>query len=40
MQKYYIIDWPDSQEYFDNKKCYNIQDTLMVAVPVEIMDKK
>lgn len=38
MKTYYILDWPESQEYLGNENCFIIQDTMMVAVPTDIYE--
>ena len=38
MQKYYVLDWPECQEFIGNEECYPIADGMMMAVPIELYD--
>lgn len=39
-QKYYIIDWPESQKFMHHKECFWIVDSMSLAVPCELYDSK
>lgn len=40
MQKYYVLGFPENQEFTDNENCYWIADGMMLAVPCELYDSK
>lgn len=40
MQKYYVLGFPENQEFIDNGDCYWIADGMMLAVPCELYDSK
>ena len=39
MEKYYLIEWPESQEWMDNDDAI-LSDDMSVFVPCELYDKK
>ena len=40
MQKYYVLGFPENQEFTDDVNCYWIADGMMLAVPCELYDSK
>lgn len=45
MEKYYIISWPESQNFMENEECllvvqeFNNEGSPMIAVPCNLYDK-
>lgn len=39
MKLYYVLEWPDSQEFLGMPECYTIDNTMNVVVPVDLYNK-
>ena len=38
-ETYYILDWPECQEFLGKEGCFTIQDEMMVAVPTTMYNE-